>query len=429
MSLLNIAIIGAGPAGCTLARIILQSCPSINITIYEGEASVNARHQGGTLDLHADTGLAALKMAGLYQEFLKHARFDGESLQIIDNHFRRYVNMEGDKKGSRTGRPEIDRAHLRKILVDSLPEDMIKWNHRLRSIDQDLTLHFDHTTVSGFDLLIGADGAWSKVRPLVSSQTPFFSGIAGLRYGIRDIATTHPDLYQMVRRGSVFSYSDRKFMALQQMGDGSLSISNWAALPPTWIKDLPFDPSDEEAMRAHVKSLFAEWDPRLTKAIDVADMPFTLSDLYMLPIGHSWKHRPRVTLLGDAAHLMTPFAGEGVNLAMKDSMNLATAIIKAANSLASDPSATADSDLRQSIVSQQVELFEKEMFVRATQFQQLTWDLLSLMYHEPGAPDSVIERYCCRLMDDTVPWIFKPLLKASVYAYYFLFRRLGWGYV
>ena len=74
----NIAIIGAGPAGCTLARLLQVSDARVKVTIFESDGSLDARSQGGTLDLHTDTGIEALKRANLYNEFLEHARFDGD---------------------------------------------------------------------------------------------------------------------------------------------------------------------------------------------------------------------------------------------------------------------------------------------------------------------------------------------------------------
>jgi 2-polyprenyl-6-methoxyphenol hydroxylase-like FAD-dependent oxidoreductase len=77
----KIAIIGAGPAGCTLARLLLHSNTPVDLAIFEGETSHDARTQGSTLDLHTESGIAALKEAGLYDEFLKYVRFDGEGKQ------------------------------------------------------------------------------------------------------------------------------------------------------------------------------------------------------------------------------------------------------------------------------------------------------------------------------------------------------------
>lgn len=428
MSSFNIAIIGAGPAGCTLAQILQQSSVSIKITIFEGEVNSSARTQGGTLDLHTDTGLAALKRANLINEFNKHARYDGESLKITDKHLRRYVNMGQSKEGSSRGRPEIDRPRLRDILTDCLPPGMIKWGHRLRGVDDDLTLRFDHTTYDGFDLIIGADGAWSKVRPLVSDVRPFFSGVGGIRCSISNAANKDADTYNLVNRGSVFAYGDHKSCMLQQMGDDSIIIATWSQRREGWSNELSFSTSDGDALKSYLLDELKSWDPRLQKAIELSDAKPYVQDLYMLPVRHSWTHRPGVTLMGDAAHLMTPFAGEGVNVAMTDAMRLADALIDACNSAAALNIAEDDHQAKQSILSKEVRNFETEMFSRATKVQEYTYYSMNLMFFTPHAPDSVIERWVYSHAKDHFPWFVAPLLKTAVWGYYFLFRQLGWGY-
>lgn len=419
MTTLKIAIVGAGPAGCTLARTLLLSCLSFDVTIFEGEASANARPQGGSLDLHPKTGLAALKKADLYNEFLKYARFDGEAFQITDKHLRRYLNMPGTSEDTSRGRPEIDRTSLRQLLVDSLPEGTIKWNHHLRTIDNDLTLHFDYDTYSGYDLVIGADGAWSKVRHLLSSVTPFYAGITGIRSGIKDCSKTHPELHKLVNRGNLFAFSDQKSLMLQQLGDDIMGVFTWDVKSEDCIRKLPSVHSD---LMAYTKEQFSSFDSRLTTAFDFADVDAVAMNLYMLPIGHSWNHRPGVTLIGDAAHLMTPFAGEGVNLAMKDSMNLASAIITAATTLS-----TSTTETKESVLSTHIARFESAMFARATPVQQLTFDSMNHMFFTPGAPDTSIEWFCYEFAAGSLPWFVAPLLWPLICGYFFLFRRLEWG--
>ena len=68
----RIVIIGAGPGGLTLARILQQR--GVKSAIYESEESANARNQGGSLDLHEDTGQSALRACGLIVEFKKLSR-------------------------------------------------------------------------------------------------------------------------------------------------------------------------------------------------------------------------------------------------------------------------------------------------------------------------------------------------------------------
>jgi 2-polyprenyl-6-methoxyphenol hydroxylase-like FAD-dependent oxidoreductase len=79
-------------------------------------------------------------------------------------------------------------------------------------------------------------------------------------------------------------------------------------------------------------SLFGKWAPELKDLLETAceqetlDHPSAVADIkpsYMLPVGHTWEHCKGTTLIGDAAHLMTPWAGEGVNLALWDALELA----------------------------------------------------------------------------------------------------------
>jgi 2-polyprenyl-6-methoxyphenol hydroxylase-like FAD-dependent oxidoreductase len=225
MSDLRIAIIGAGPAGCTLGRLLHTA--NIRFTIFEGESSPNTRSQGGTLDLREYAGLAAIKEALLYDEFLKYARYDGEALAITDKHLKKYFVVAGSDSRLSGARPEIDRRQLRSLLLGFLPEGSVKWGKRLRSVSEDRTLHFDDGDESGFDLIVGADGTWSKVRALLSDQLPAYSGICGTQFKISDAETRYPDLHKLVNRGSVFSWGDGHSISAQQIGDGSIMVSEW----------------------------------------------------------------------------------------------------------------------------------------------------------------------------------------------------------
>lgn len=138
MTKFRIAIIGAGPAGCTLARLLIHKKVNVDITIFEGEKGLDARTQGGTLDLHTESGIKALQECGLYEEFIKLARFDGEAFRVTNQYLQSFIHFGGTKDAKSTrGRPEIDRIQLRQLLLDSLPEGLIRWDHKLESIDQD----------------------------------------------------------------------------------------------------------------------------------------------------------------------------------------------------------------------------------------------------------------------------------------------------
>lgn len=124
MSPPKVAITGAGPIGSTLRRLLIRA--SIPLTIFESESSMSIREQGGTLDLHTSTGLKALREAGLYEEHAQSARYDGEALNLADKNLVSMTRVGGSTEGSSRGRLEIDRARLRQILVNSLPEGTIR---------------------------------------------------------------------------------------------------------------------------------------------------------------------------------------------------------------------------------------------------------------------------------------------------------------
>jgi 2-polyprenyl-6-methoxyphenol hydroxylase-like FAD-dependent oxidoreductase len=335
-------------------------------------------------------------------------------MNVMDKRFLSYIKHSASKKGSSTGRPEIDRPKLRELLYNSLAEGTVRWSHKLTTVDSDLTMHFSNgNTESGFDLIVGSDGAWSRVRRFVSQANPFYSGIAGHSFRVPNAGKTHPELYERVNRGSLFCWSDSKSMMAQYMGDGSLNIGTWAVRSEDW-KD-QYDVHNAFAVKEAHRKEYADWDPRLVAFTQDAEDHVVPRDLYMLPIGHKWEHVPGVTLIGDAAHLMTPFAGEGVNLAMEDSMKLAQAIISAASS------ASNQTDQLHKNVAE----FEEDMFKRATETQQLTYDMMHSMFLTPGAPRNGIEKYILRAVEGEMGyWVTQILLKPLVYAYFFVFKLI-----
>ena len=395
-SIPRIAIVGAGPAGTTLARLLVLA--SIPVTIFEGEASIGVREQGGTLDLHPDTGLKALKECGLFEEYTKHARYDGEAVCLMDKYMKSYIKMGGTTEATSRGRPEIDRERLRDILLQSLPSDTIRWNCRLRSIDHDLSLHFDHGVERGFDLIVGADGAWSRVRPALTDIQPQYAGLGGFDMYVDDVEKRYPDLHKLINRGSLFAYSDGKNITGQQKGDGSLIIYASQVRNEDWMKTCGYDVHNAADVKEAIAKDFSDWAKPLVKLTQVAnDEDITARSLYMLPVGNRWKHRTGVTLIGDAAHLMTPHAGEGVNVAMKDSLNLAQAIIRGVR------------DQQKTIkIDQELRAFEEEMFQRAKPVQQISAANTEDMFFTPGAPFTVVDRYVRRNIGDN--WLVKLLL-------------------
>ncbi len=172
-SSIRIAIVGAGPGGLTLARLLHVA--GIKTSLFERDGSATERSQGGTLDLHAESGQLALAHAGLTDGFLCIARYEDQGSRLYASDGRLLLaddDMSGD-------RPEVDRTALRDLLLDSLPPGAVAWGRGLREViprdDGHYDLVFDGAREGPFDLVIGADGAWSRVRPLVSRYQPQYS--------------------------------------------------------------------------------------------------------------------------------------------------------------------------------------------------------------------------------------------------------------
>lgn len=313
----TIGIVGGGPGGLMLARLLQRR--GRKVVIFERDANIDARPQGGSLDMHAETGQRAMRQADLEHAFAAEARPEDQGDRLYDQH----GTLLFDRDGSGDDRPEIDRTALRRILVDSLEPGTIQWNAKVatvESVDGGVQVVLDGVS-HRFAAVVGADGAWSRVRPLLTDARPAYEGVTLVELGF-DVAR-HPHVDRLVGSGKMFAVGANRVLIAQRNGDGHIrgyaglrmkedEARRWAQLP-----------GDE--VRAHVLDAFAEFAPALTKLIIDGDL-LAVRPLYALPIGLSWAPVRGITVIGDAAHLMSPFSGEGVNLALADAVDLAEAL-------------------------------------------------------------------------------------------------------
>lgn len=318
----SVTIIGAGLGGLTLASVL--HVHGIPATVYEADASAGARTQGGQLDIHEHNGQLALKAAGLFDEFLEHVHEGGEAIRVLDTD----ATVLFDKPDDGTGvRPEVLRGDLRRILLDSLPDGTVKWGHKVTAIQPIGAGRHELTFAEGLtvttDLLVGADGAWSRVRLLLSDAKPEYVGTSFVETYLFDADERHPASAKAVGGGAMYAITPGKAILAHREAGGVLHTYVGFTRPQEWIAGIDF--TDTAAATARVAAEFDGWAPELTALITDGETPPVPRILNALPIGHRWDRVPGVTLLGDAAHLMPP-NGEGANLAMLDGAELGRAI-------------------------------------------------------------------------------------------------------
>lgn len=339
-----VTIIGAGLGGLVLARVL--HVHGIPATVYEADASPTARMQGGMLDIHAEDGQVALEAAGLTAAF--------QSLILEGRQAFRLLRPDGtvlfEKPDDGTGsRPEVQRGELRQMLLESLPEGAVQWGRKVSDVRRLANgrheVQFADGSAVEADLIVGADGAWSKVRPLLTEAVPAYTGTGCIETYLFNADSMHPGTARAVGGGAMGApASGRAIMAHRERGD-TLHAYVMLDRSAEWFARIDF--ADPVTAAERIAEQFQGWTPELTALITDSDTPPVLRLFHALPTEHRWNRVPGVTLIGDAAHVTAP-NGDGANLAMLDGAELGLAI------------AAHPGDIEQALAT-----FEEAMFIRS----------------------------------------------------------------
>jgi 2-polyprenyl-6-methoxyphenol hydroxylase-like FAD-dependent oxidoreductase len=323
----KIAIVGGGPGGLTLARLLQMK--GLVVKVYERDVNRDVRVQGATLDLHTESGLKALEAAGLMDAFKANYRPGADRIRIVDENATIFFDQHNEPAvedfGGEWFRPEIDRGPLRTILLDSLQPETVVWDSHIVSLEANgnsWKLHFRNGHSAEADLVIAADGANSKIRPFITSIQPFYSGVTGLEGNIYDAEKNAPKISALLKGGKIFAFGDSKTLIVSSKGDGSLAFYTGCKVEERWVKDSGIDFKNNQQILEWFKQEYASWDVIWQELFEHDNTSFIPRPLYCMPLDQFWQAQPNITMLGDAAHLMPPYAGEGVNMAMLDALEL-----------------------------------------------------------------------------------------------------------
>ncbi|UWY26837.1 FAD-dependent monooxygenase [Flavobacterium sp. TR2] len=335
----QVAIIGGGMGGLMLARLL--QLQRIDAKVYERDLDPNVRVQGSPLDLHEDSGLIAMKQADLLAEFYKNIRPNASKARIVNPKFElkfdeHNVSRTISKKVLEDNqdslqdiskpRPEIDRSALRNILLDSLSPESIVWNSQFTSMEKEnkgWRVGFKNKTAVYADLVIAADGANSKVRPFISAEKPIYSGIAMIEGTIYNAKENAPNLFEFSKGGKVLAIGKEQTIMYGTKGDGSLMFLLSSKIPENRIAANDLDFKNNQKIFEWFKEVYQDWSSEWDELFKSKDLYFIPRPQYYFQPKQTWETLENLTMIGDAAHRMPPFAGKGANLALLDAFDLA----------------------------------------------------------------------------------------------------------
>jgi hypothetical protein len=267
--------------------------------VFEKDANRSARQRGGSLDLHPQSGQRALREAGLWEEFNRHARREAETLRIYSPAGERLLDEssgEGGRGEEFQDRPEVDRRVLRDILLDSLKQDTVEWDSKLIDIntaaDGKLNLKFDNQKEHAFDIVVGSDGAWSKVRSKLTPQKALYSGIGGLECFITAADARKPDLAKRVGKGMCLTLGKERGIMAQTNSNG-IQVYAFACIPELWHTTSGIDFTAPEAKKQVTEALYSDWELEAKSLVLESDTETCARPLYMLPVDFEWQHNPQ----------------------------------------------------------------------------------------------------------------------------------------
>jgi 2-polyprenyl-6-methoxyphenol hydroxylase-like FAD-dependent oxidoreductase len=347
---LRVRIIGAGTGGLCLAQGLKQD--HIEVQVFERDHAPTDRLQGYRLSISAigRRALEACLPEGLFEKLLANCAKPSESVTFLDHHLNRLLVIDlppGDREDADSELP-VSRIALRRILSEGL-SDVIHYGKKCVAFEDErqgaVTARFEDGSFTIGDVLIGADGAASRLRAqLLPHARRVDTGIVAVSGKLSLDADVRRSTPEPILRGPTLVLGPKgcfMFASGVDYEDDTTGFGQyydrekyvmWGFSAHNETLDLTANPaalSGRDAAVA-VMALMNDWHPTLRRLVQTAD-PSTVTAFAVktsVPI-QPWATQ-KVTLLGDALHNMTPFRGIGANTALRDAAALHQALVAVA---------------------------------------------------------------------------------------------------
>ena len=343
---------------------LLLQRQGFSFTIYERGYQNMHSDRGGSLDIHDDSGQLPLKEAGIFENFRKHARYEGEDTRIVNKDGEILYDEDAEGEGNR---PEIDRGKLCDIIMEQIHPENIKYGFKFEKLIQrdngEVELVFENGTTVMTNLVIGADGAFSQTRSYLTNAKPEYTDISMIEMNSDE--NEHPDLLKFNKNGKLIGLGGDQAILGQRNGDGR--IMAYISFKTKYEKLDEYRNLSLDTLKERLLAEYSDWDSELQNYIAYSYDDIKFRRIYKLPIGLTWATQPNITIIGDAAHLMSPFAGEGVNMALYDAYLLAESF-KNFNNL-----------------TEVLKVYEQQMFETTKVHAKESQDNLEIFFSENGA--------------------------------------------